>query len=74
MSVIVDGVFVNCDTLWTSRQIPAFERNILSPSSMLKWWYLPMSPHKFKTHKDINIFTAMRTSNFLMYLNPNMEN
>jgi hypothetical protein len=70
----VDGVLVNCDALWTSRQIPAFERNILSPSSMLKWWYLPMSPHKFKTHKDINIFTAMRILIIICELNPNMEN
>jgi hypothetical protein len=31
-------VLLGCDAVWTHRQVSTFRRNILSPSSGLKWW------------------------------------
>jgi hypothetical protein len=32
---IVDGGLLSCDTMWTCKWVPAFQRNILSASSKL---------------------------------------
>jgi hypothetical protein len=55
----VDVLVLGCDDVWTRRQIPTFQRNLLSPSSALKRqcvspkaWYLPTSPHAVTTQKN----------------------
>jgi hypothetical protein len=53
---------------YLGRYIQTQPRTLVSPEDgdnvSLKHWYLPASPHGSTTQKtNINIFTAMRTSN-----------
>jgi hypothetical protein len=48
---------LGCNSVWTCRQIPTFQRNILLPSSGLKYvplkcWYPPTSPQRYNPEQQ----------------------
>jgi hypothetical protein len=60
-----------CNTVWTCRYIPTFQRNILPPSSALspeRWYLLYLQIHTaLQSKRPISTCFAVRTLN-LMYL------